>query len=182
MQAEEQHPRNITRVDNEAIKVLKTDPMYTKPEPVVGNVLGVEVSDEFHFRVELSLVGLHRSNQAGIDTHKVNGVLVAISIVASGGYPDELSSSDELIYTGSGGMANSKKDAKDQNLKRGNLGLKNCIETKAPVRVIHGFKGQSRGEVSHSEGKQVSTFTYDGLHNVVDCWQEGMKGSMVLQV
>jgi [histone H3]-lysine9 N-trimethyltransferase EHMT len=150
MQTEEQHSRNIRRIDNEAIKVLKTDPMYTKPEPVVGNVPGVEIGDEFHFRMELSLVGLHRPNQVGIDTHEVNCVLVAISIVASRGYPDELSSSDELIYTGSGGMANSKKDAEDQKLKRGNLGLKNCIETKTPVRVIHGFKGQSRGEVSHS--------------------------------
>jgi [histone H3]-lysine9 N-trimethyltransferase EHMT len=181
MQAEEQHIRKITRIDLEAINVLKKNPMYTKLGPVVGNVPGVEVGDEFHFRVELSLVGLHRPYQAGIDTSKVNGVLVAISIVASGGYPDELSSSDELIYTGSGGKAAGKKEAEDQKLERGNLALKSCIETKTPVRVIHGFKGQSRGEVSHSKGKQISTFTYDGLYNVVEYWQESLNGSIVFK-
>ncbi|KAK3129913.1 hypothetical protein QOZ80_6BG0486500 [Eleusine coracana subsp. coracana] len=181
MQAEEQHVRNVGRIDLEAINMLKKDPKYTKPEAIVGNVPGVEVGDEFHFRVELSLVGLHRPYQGGIDTNKVNGVLVAISIVASGGYPDELSNSDELIYTGSGGKASGTKEAEDQKLQRGNLALKNCIETKTPVRVIHGFKGQSRGEVAHSKGKQVSTFTYDGLYNVVEYWQEGPKGSMVFK-
>ncbi|RLN33116.1 uncharacterized protein C2845_PM03G32740 [Panicum miliaceum] len=98
----EQGNRDLGRVDLEAIKALKKDPIYNKPEATVGNIPGVEVGDEFHFRVELSMVGLHRPYQGGIDTTKVNGVPIAISIVASGGYPDELSSSDELIYTGSG--------------------------------------------------------------------------------
>ncbi|KAL6599310.1 hypothetical protein ACP70R_045804 [Stipagrostis hirtigluma subsp. patula] len=181
MQVEEQHSRNIGRIDLEAVNAIKKDPTFTKPGPTVGNIPGVEVGDEFHFRVELSIVGLHRPYQAGIDTAKVNGVPVAISIVASGGYPDELSSSNELIYTGSGGKAVGKKEAEDQKLERGNLALKNCIDTKTPVRVIHGFKGQSRGEVAHSKGKQTSTFTYDGLYMVVDCWQEGPKGSMVFK-
>jgi euchromatic histone-lysine N-methyltransferase len=41
--------------------------------------------------------------------------------------------------------------------------------------VIHGFEGESRIEV----GMQTSTFTYDGLYEVVECWQEGPKGEMV---
>jgi len=45
--------------------------------------------------------------------------------------------------------------------------------------VTHGFKGQSKGEAGHSKSKQVSTYTYDGLYVVVDCWKEGEKGSMV---
>ncbi|KAG2568103.1 uncharacterized protein LOC120683361 [Panicum virgatum] len=181
MQAEEQGIRSIARIDLEAMNALKKDPIYRKLGAIVGNVPGVEIGDEFHFRVELSMVGLHRPNQAGIDTSKVNGVLVATSIVASGGYPDELSSSDELIYTGSGGKAGGNKDADDQKLERGNLALKNCIETKTPVRVIHGFKGQSKSKFGPSRAKQTSTFIYDGLYEVVECWKEGPKGEMVFK-
>ncbi|WVZ64727.1 hypothetical protein U9M48_014204, partial [Paspalum notatum var. saurae] len=183
MQVEEQGARKVGngRVDLEAAKALKNDPIYKNLGAVVGNIPGVEVGDEFHFRVELHIVGLHRSLQAGIDTSKVNGVLVATSIVASGGYPDELSSSNELIYTGSGGKAGGNKEGGDQKLERGNLALKNCIKTKTPVRVIHGFKGQNRSEVGHSKGKQTSTFTYDGLYEVVECWQEGPIGERVFK-
>ncbi|OEL20020.1 Histone-lysine N-methyltransferase, H3 lysine-9 specific SUVH5 [Dichanthelium oligosanthes] len=177
----EQGNHNFGRVDQEAIKALKKDSIYNKPGAMVGNIPGVEVGDEFHFRVELSMVGLHRPPQGGIDTSKVNGVSVAISVVASGGYPDELSSSHELIYTGSGGKASGNKQGDDQKLERGNLALKNCIDTKTPVRVIHGFKGQSRSEVGHSKGKQTRTFIYDGLYQVVECWQEGPKGEMVFK-
>lgn len=180
-QVEEQGKRKVGRIDLEAAKALKNDPIYKKIGAVVGNIPGVEVGDEFHFRVELSIVGLHRPFQGGIDDAKVNGVLVALSIVASGGYPDELSSSGELIYTGSGGKAGGNKGRDDQKLARGNLALKNCIKTKSPVRVIHGFKGQSRSEVGHSKGKQTSTFTYDGLYEVLECWQEGPKGEMVFK-
>ncbi|KAF7058707.1 hypothetical protein CFC21_065708 [Triticum aestivum] len=181
MQAEEQQLRNFGRIDLEAIEVLKKYDGYSKPDAIVGDVPGVVVGDEFHFRVELSIVGLHRIYQGGIDSAIVDGTRIAISIVASGGYPDELSSSDELIYTGSGGKATGKKDAEDQKLKGGNLALKNCIKTKTPVRVIHGFKGQSRSEVGQSKSKQISTYTYDGLYVVVDCWQEGASGSMVFK-
>lgn len=178
VQVEEQHKGNIGRIDIEAGKALKQNG-FIKPGPIVGNVAGVEVGDEFNFRIELSFVGLHRPYQGGIDSTKVNGILVAISIVASGGYHDELSSSDELIYTGSGGKAIGNKAAGDQKLERGNLALKNSIETKTPVRVIHGFKGHSKGEASHSKSKQISTYIYDGLYMVVDYWKEGPEGSMV---
>ncbi|RCV34986.1 hypothetical protein SETIT_7G202500v2 [Setaria italica] len=168
MQVEEQGIRNVGRVDFEASKVLKNDPIYKKLGSIVGNIPGVEIGDEFHFRVELSIVGLHRPNQAGIDTAKVNSVPVAITIKL-----------DELIYTGFGGKAGGNKEADDQKLERGNLALKNCIEAKTPVRVIHGFKGQSK--VGQSRGKQTSTFVYDGLYEVVECWKEGPKGEMVFK-
>ncbi|CAM0149896.1 unnamed protein product [Urochloa decumbens] len=177
----EQGNCNIGQVHIEAIKAVQQNPIYKKPGAMVGSIPGVEVGAEFHFRVELSLVGLHRQYQGGIDTAKVNGVLVAISIVASGGYPDDLSSSDELIYTGSGGKAGGNKEGEDQKLERGNLALKNCIDTKTPVRVIHGFKGQNRSEVGHSKAKQTSTFVYDGLYEVMECWQEGPKSEMVFK-
>ncbi|EEC83536.1 hypothetical protein OsI_29146 [Oryza sativa Indica Group] len=171
----------VLRADLEADKIVRKLPSFIKPRPIVGNVRGVEVGDEFLYRVELALVGLHRPYQGGIDTTDHNGVLVAISIVASGGYPDRLSSSGELIYTGSGGQPAGKKKGEDQKLERGNLALKNCIKTKTPVRVIHGFKGQNGKDDSYSRAKQISAFTYDGLYRVVDFWREGLKGSMVFK-
>ena len=127
----------------------------------MGQVPGVEVGDEFIYRVQLAIVGLHRHYQGGIDTttHR-NGERIAISIVASGGYPDELPCSGELIYTGSGGKPARKNYVEDQKLEGGNLALKNCIKTKTPVRVIYGFKRQNAEGVSHSRAKQISTFTY----------------------
>ncbi|PUZ51343.1 hypothetical protein GQ55_6G176500 [Panicum hallii var. hallii] len=182
VQVVEQSSLKISRIDLAADKVIKKSPGFTQHEPVIGNVPGVEVGDEFLYRVELALVGLHRPYQGGIDTTRdENGVLVAISIVASGCYPDELSSSGELVYTGSGGKYAGKKTDENQQLKRGNLALKNCIQMETPVRVIHGFKGLSREEGSHSRAKRPSAFTYDGLYHVLDCWREGQAGSKVFK-
>uniref|UniRef100_A0A0E0LUP2 Histone-lysine N-methyltransferase n=1 Tax=Oryza punctata TaxID=4537 RepID=A0A0E0LUP2_ORYPU len=181
LHAVEQGSLKVRRVDLAADKIIRKFPGFTKPGPTVGNVSGVEVGDEFLYRVELALVGLHRPYQGGIDTTNHNGVLVALSIICSGGYPDELSSSGELIYTGSGGKPAGKKKDEDQKLERGNLALKNCIETQTPVRVIHGFKGQNREDNSHSRAKQIPTFTYDGLYLVVHYWTEGLKGSRIFK-
>ncbi|GJN18249.1 hypothetical protein PR202_gb05390 [Eleusine coracana subsp. coracana] len=172
--------KNLNKI-HEVVKAIKRNPIYTKLGPIIGSIPGVEIGDEFYSRAEMSIVGLHRPYQAGIDSSKVSGVVVAISIVASGGYPDKFTSSDELIYTGSGGKATNKKEAGDQRLERGNLALKNCIEMKSLVRVIHGFKGQRRDEASHSKVKRTRLFIYDGLYTVTDCWQEGPKGSMVFK-
>uniref|UniRef100_A0A0D9X7N0 YDG domain-containing protein n=1 Tax=Leersia perrieri TaxID=77586 RepID=A0A0D9X7N0_9ORYZ len=177
VQAVEQGSLKVRRVDLEADKIIRKLPGFTKPVPIVGDIPGVEVGDEFLYRVELAIVGLHRPYQGGIDTTDHHGELVAISIVASGGYPDELSSSGELIYTGSGGKLAGKEKDEDQKLERGNLALENCIKTRTPVRVIHGFKSQSREDDSHSRARQISTFTYDGLYLVVGCWREGLPGS-----
>ncbi|TVU21292.1 hypothetical protein EJB05_30919, partial [Eragrostis curvula] len=167
---------------NNVVKALKEHPIYTKLGPFIGNVPGVEIGDEFHYRAEMSIVGLHRPFVSGIGTYKLNGVPIAVCIVASGGYPNEVSSSDELIYTGSGGNFDGKKKKdEDQKLKRGNLALKNCMETKTPVRVIHGFKGLNSGEYSQTKGKNISMFTYDGLYTVVDFWPERPKGSMIFK-
>lgn len=182
VQAVEQRSLNVRRIDLAADKLIRKLPGFMKHGPIVGEVPGVEIGDEFLYRVELAIVGLHRPYQGGIDTTKdITDILVAISIVASGGYPDKLSSSGEVIYTGSGGKPAGKKESEDQKLERGNLALKNCIKTKTPVRVIHGFKGQNKEECSHSKAREVSTFTYDGLYHVVDCWQEGLPGSRVFK-
>ncbi|KAL6598510.1 hypothetical protein ACP70R_046209 [Stipagrostis hirtigluma subsp. patula] len=182
VQAVEKHSLKVRRIDLAADKLIRNLPGFTKQGPIVGEVPGVEVGDEFLYRVQLAIVGLHRPYQGGIDTTRdKNDMLIAISVVASGGYPDELSHSGELIYTGSGGKPARSKVDEDQKLEGGNLGLRNCIKTKSPVRVIHGFKGQNREECSHSRAKQISTFTYDGLYHVVHCWREGRPGSKVFK-
>ncbi|KAG0486817.1 hypothetical protein HPP92_008912 [Vanilla planifolia] len=161
----------INRIDLQASTILKDNgECVNNSEPIIGHVPGVEIGDEFHYRVELSIVGLHRPFQAGIDFNKKNGMLVATSIVASGGYQDDVDSSDILIYSGSGGnsAAGGDKVPGDQKLERGNLALKNCIDTQTPVRVIHGFKEK----VGDAQGKLVSTFTYDGLYYVETYWLE----------
>ncbi|XP_042488330.1 histone-lysine N-methyltransferase, H3 lysine-9 specific SUVH5-like [Macadamia integrifolia] len=64
-------------------------------------------------------------------------------LVASGGYPNDMDSSDVLIHSGQGGkpMGGEKhKQAEDQKLEHGNLALKNGMDAGSPVRVIHGFK------------------------------------------
>nr|TKW10132.1 hypothetical protein SEVIR_6G142200v2 [Setaria viridis] len=176
VQSAEQRSLKVRRIDLAADKLMRKLPGFTKLGPIVGTVPGVEIGDEFLYRVQLALVGLHRPYQGGIDTTRDDhGVLIAISVVASGGYPDELSCPGELIYTGSG------KDGCDQKLEHGNLALRNCVERKVPVRVIQGFKGLNREGGSHSRAKEITTFTYDGLYRVVDCWKEGRPGSKVFK-
>jgi hypothetical protein len=182
IQAMKEQPLKLHRIDLAAADLIKKMPGFTQPGPIVGNVLGIEVGDEFLYRVELNIVGLHRPYQGGIDTTRDKyNVLIAISIVASGGYPDQLSRLGELVYTGSGGKISGNKGEGDQKLERGNLALKNCIRTKSPVRVIHTFKCLDREEGNHSMAKETTIFTYDGLYNVVDCWSEGQPGSKVFK-
>ena len=131
----------------------------------MGAVPGVEVGDQFHYRIELCIVGLHRQGQAGIDFLKEENVIVATSVVASGGYEDDLDSGDVLIYTGQGGnnYSGNKKQTEDQKLERGNLALKNSINWKIPVRVLRGFRQNNTA----NHGKKKSTvnvlYRYDGL-------------------
>jgi euchromatic histone-lysine N-methyltransferase len=174
----EQGSLKVSRIDITADKVIRNLPGFPQHNPMIGNVPGVEIGDTFVFRVELAHVGLHGPLRGGIGTTRDgSGVLVAVSIVASGRYPDELSSSGELVYTGSGGKLAGKKDDENQKLERGNLGLKNCIETRTPVRVIYGLK--SRGKGSHPRPKGASSFIYDGLYHVVGCLKEGQAGAKV---
>lgn len=132
----------------------------------IGSVPGVEVGDEFQYRVELALVGIHRLYQAGIDYTKHGKMIIATSIVASGVYADDLDNPDVLTYSGQGGIVTGKdKQPEDQKLERGNLALKNSITTRNPVRVVRGFK-ETKTSKADSKAKVVPTYTYDGLYTV----------------
>ncbi|ONK59326.1 uncharacterized protein A4U43_C08F5290 [Asparagus officinalis] len=166
---------NSRRIDLRAASMLKESNQWVnRGEPIIGSVPGVEVGDEFHYRVELSIIGIHRPFQGGIDYKRKNGVFLATSIVASGGYPDDIDSSDVLIYSGSGGNATGGGDKQigDQKLERGNLALKNSIDARNPVRVVYGSKELIKGESRDGRPKLVSTFTYDGLYIVEKYWPE----------
>jgi SAD/SRA domain/SET domain/Pre-SET motif len=157
-------PKGSNRIDLKAADIVKKSSEYIGlGNPAVGHLHGVEVGDEFRYRVELHLVGLHRPLQSGIDWTKINGVPVAISIVASGGYSDGMEGSDVLNYTGSGGKPTGRKGQRtkpeDQKLEKGNLALKNSMDMKTPVRVIHGLNTSDTNKV-------VMTFIYDGLYMV----------------
>ncbi|XP_039033121.1 histone-lysine N-methyltransferase, H3 lysine-9 specific SUVH1-like [Hibiscus syriacus] len=126
----------------------------------IGFVPGVEIGDIFFFRLELCLVGLHAQCMAGIDPMPMKGDLegerVAVSIVSSGGYDDDVEDTDVLVYTGHGGNASGDKEASDQKLVRGNLALEKNLHRANEVRVIRGFQ-----DTSHQTSK---VYVYDGLY------------------
>ncbi|KAJ9147643.1 hypothetical protein P3X46_029779 [Hevea brasiliensis] len=176
---EEAKLKNVKRPDLVAATVPKRKGKYVNTnKKIIGSVPGVEVGDEFQYRVELNIIGLHRPTQGGIDFVKEGKTVLATSIVASGGYDDDLDDSDVLIYTGSGGnMKDGDKGPEDQKLKRGNLALKISMDAQNPVRVI---RGDTR--VSESSSARNRTYVYDGLYLVKKCWQEmGPHGKLVFK-
>lgn len=145
-----------------------------------GPVPGVEVGDEFQYRVELALVGIHRPFQGGIDYIKQGKNLFAVSVVASGGYDNEIDKPNTLMYSGAGGVLKDKS-LENQKLEKGNLALKNNIDLKYPVRVVRGYKVKL-AESSDAKSKMATTYIYDGLYTVDSYKQEpGPKGNMVFK-
>lgn len=163
------------RIDIQAAKILKDKGKNVNVgKQIIGPVPGVEVGDEFQYRVELNIIGLHRQTQGGIDYVRHNGKILCTSIVASGGYDDVLDNSDILTYTGQGGnVMKCKKEPEDQKLERGNLSLVNSLHEKNPVRVI-------RGESKGTDAARI--YVYDGLYLVEKYWQDvGTHGKLVFK-
>lgn len=169
---------SIKRIDCLAARILKEKNKHVNVgKQLMGCVPGVEVGDEFQYRIELNIIGLHRPTQGGIDYLKQNGEILATSIVASGGYDDNLDSSDVLTYTGQGGLKAGSKEAEDQKLERGNLALMNSIHAKNPVRVIRGETLDTRkakgSDTRKAKGSDYARkYVYDGLYMVERYWQE----------
>ncbi|KAL7594751.1 hypothetical protein Lser_V15G30647 [Lactuca serriola] len=178
---ESKHVLTGKRVDLTAKSILeKQGKIPDRGKKTYGSIPGIEVGDEFQYRVELALVGLHWLLQGGIDyiRHGNTKTPVAVSVVASGGYDNELNKPECLIYSGSGGIGKDKQIL-DQKLERGNIALKNNINLKIPVRVIRGYKGKSTEPSSKS---LTTTYIYDGLYTVEKYWQEkGPHGNLVFK-
>ncbi|KAL1371111.1 hypothetical protein HN51_001335 [Arachis hypogaea] len=159
-------------VDLRAAEILMGKGKYLNTNRILGSVPGVEVGDEFQYRVELAMVGLHQRIQSDIDYVKHNGKTLAMSVITLGGYEDELDDSNVLIYTSLVGN-NTDKEVEDQKLEQCNRALRNSIEEKNPVRVIRAT------ESMHGKDKK---YVYDGQYVVENCWQdEGLHGSPVLR-
>ncbi|OAY64701.1 Histone-lysine N-methyltransferase, H3 lysine-9 specific SUVH4 [Ananas comosus] len=101
---------------------------------------------------------------------------LATCVVLSGMYEDDLDNCEEIVYTGQGGhdLLGNKKQIGDQKMERGNLALKNNMDSDAPVRVVRGhvLKSSYCGRV----------YTYDGLYKVIKYWPDkGVSGFTVFK-
>ncbi|CAA0841721.1 Histone-lysine N-methyltransferase- H3 lysine-9 specific SUVH5 [Striga hermonthica] len=144
----------------EAADRLKREGKYLLHEKPFGHIPGVEIGDEFRFRSQLAVIGLHRQLIGGIDHVTVDGKKYAVSVVDSGRYDNTSKTPDVLVYTGQGGNPKIVDNSSDQKLERGNLALMNSMSARYPVRVTH--KRKSR------EGPYV----YEGLYTINNVWQE----------
>ncbi|XP_019430840.1 PREDICTED: histone-lysine N-methyltransferase, H3 lysine-9 specific SUVH4 [Lupinus angustifolius] len=170
------------RPDLKAITKMIQNNEILNPEKKVGTISGIEVGHQFYSRAEMVVVGFHSHWLNGIDfmgqsyakVHKNYEYPVAVAIVLSGMYEDDLDNAEDVVYTGQGGhnLIGDKRQIRDQKLERGNLALKNCVEQCVPVRVVRGHESSS----SYT-GK---IYTYDGLYKVVNYWAEkGISGFIV---
>ncbi|KAK4558295.1 hypothetical protein RGQ29_007868 [Quercus rubra] len=178
------HAKRCTRrPDLKAISELLNSKknLYSKK---IGHLPGINVGHQFSSRAAMVAVGLHGQCLRGIDytgeSSKVEEfrsqkitlpviqpkkreimLPVAVSIVLSGQYEDDVDKSEEVEYTGEGGndLLGNKCQVKDQVMCRGNLALKNNIDQGLPVRVIRGHK-------CGVGGHQRKIYTYDGLYKV----------------
>ncbi|XWS30575.1 hypothetical protein CRYUN_Cryun24cG0130700 [Craigia yunnanensis] len=173
------------RPDLKAISKMMEKNEVLYPEKRIGCLPGIDVGHRFYSRAEMVAVGFHSHWLNGIDymgqsyrkgeyEHYI--FPLAVAIVLSGMYEDDLDNAEDVVYTGQGGhdLTGNKRQIRDQVLERGNLALKNCVDLGVPVRVIRGHESTS----SYS-GK---VYTYDGLYKVVQYWAEkGLSGFTVFK-
>ncbi|XP_030484065.2 histone-lysine N-methyltransferase, H3 lysine-9 specific SUVH4 isoform X2 [Cannabis sativa] len=173
------------RPDLKAISKMIETKTVLFPDKRIGNIPGIDVGHQFYSRAEMVVVGFHSHWLNGIDymgqayskgEYSTYTFPIAVAIVLSGMYEDDLDNADDVIYTGQGGhnLTGDKRQIKDQVLERGNLALKNCVDQGVPVRVVRGHESRSSycGKV----------YTYDGLYKVVQYWAEkGISGFTVFK-
>ncbi|GAV87722.1 SET domain-containing protein/YDG_SRA domain-containing protein/Pre-SET domain-containing protein [Cephalotus follicularis] len=171
-------PGVTRRPDLKAGTSLMNKGIRTNVKKRVGAVPGVEVGDIFFFRMEMCLVGLHAPSMAGIDYMTIrisqDEEPIAVSIVSSGGYEDNVEEGDVLIYSGQGGVNRKDKEVMDQKLERGNLALEKSLHRNNEVRVIRGMK-----DLANPNSK---VYIYDGLYKIQESWVEkGKSGFSVFK-
>ncbi|RWR96263.1 histone-lysine N-methyltransferase, H3 lysine-9 specific SUVH4 isoform X2 [Cinnamomum micranthum f. kanehirae] len=178
--------RSAKRPDLKAISKMMETRSVLYPTKQLGPLPGIDVGHQFFSRAEMVALGFHSHWLNGIDfmgggyskmeEYKDYTFPVAVSIVMSGMYEDDLDNSEDIVYTGQGGhnLLGDKRQIKDQVMERGNLALKNNMVQSLPVRVIRGHES-----VNSYCGK---VYTYDGLYKVVKYWAElGVSGFTVFK-
>ncbi|KAJ2702823.1 hypothetical protein FB645_004132 [Coemansia sp. IMI 203386] len=164
------------------------------PKNHVGAIPGVRVGQSWRFRIHVSEAGVHRPPVGGIAGSSTSP---AVSIVLSGGYPEDEDHGDWFYYTGSGGydLSGNKRQAKqqafDQELTRQNKSL--ALACAAPIDEIKGSEAEDWTQSSpirvcrsykaakmHPEYAPAEGVRYDGLYKVVSYWrQKGVSGFYV---
>ncbi|MFD9962615.1 YDG/SRA domain-containing protein [Amycolatopsis sp. NPDC058986] len=136
-----------------------------------GELPNVPPGTVFSSRKAAAASGVHRALIAGIVGTRALG---AESIVASGGYEDDVDYGTVIIYTGHGGQDASGKQVKDQTFdSSGNAALQTSMIKGAAVRVI-------RGSDPDSPHAPDEGYRYDGLFRVEDAVREkGRRGYLV---
>uniref|UniRef100_A0A7I4F1F0 Uncharacterized protein n=1 Tax=Physcomitrium patens TaxID=3218 RepID=A0A7I4F1F0_PHYPA len=175
--------RPSKRPDLKAVSKMIELKATLNSEKQVGAIPGVSVGQQFLSRAEMVIIGLHSHWLNGIDYIGVaKGRMpdvelpIAVSIVMSGGYEDDVDNSEDMVYTGQGGndLLSTRRQIKDQKMEKGNLALKNSMKCRLPVRVIRGHADK----MSYT-GK---VYTYDGLYEVYGHWAEkGISGFTVFK-
>lgn len=162
---EEMNPKQVkSRADLLAGSLMKDKGLTpNRGEKTKGTIPGIEVGDQFCFRMEISCLGMHGPIQGGIDYLTVKesewNVPVAIDIISIVGQDSDNDDSGEmLVYAGQGGRSADNKQTDDQKLERGNLAMDGSKLHNVPVRVIRGIK-----DPTSPSGK---LYTYDGLYLV----------------
>lgn len=158
----------------EAAMLMRRKHQWENSYKRVGHVLGIEVGDQFQYRTELNVIGLHRQFSSGIDYMGKGRNSLATSIVVTNRYANARKSSGSLVYIGHGGNPNVSSNVvpHDQKLEGGNLALKNSMEAKIPVRVILKVCRKSDGMGTCSSSSSNCSFIYDGLYLVEKMTQE----------
>ncbi|MCM8568906.1 YDG/SRA domain-containing protein [Gramella jeungdoensis] len=125
---------------------------------IFGNPYDIKEGTIYNNRYELIEAGLHRSTVRGIDGNASDG---AAAIVMSGGYEDDYDLGEEILYTGEGGNdpSSGKQVAHQSWNSPGNAGLLKSMKAQYPIRVIRGWKHNSK--FSPKEG-----YKFDGLFYV----------------
>ncbi|KAK4803842.1 hypothetical protein SAY86_003659 [Trapa natans] len=179
---EEDKKQLAKRPDLKAITKMRETKTILNPKRRVGDIPGIKVGHQFYSRAEMVVVGFHNHWLNGIDymgcayqaDYPKYSFPLAVGIVLSGMYEDDLDNADEIVYTGQGGqnLIGDKRQIQDQKLERGNLALKNCTVHGVPVRVVRGH------ECVNSYTGRI--YTYDGLYKVVKYWADkGISGFTV---
>ncbi|GMN57388.1 hypothetical protein TIFTF001_026500 [Ficus carica] len=179
----------VVELDKKSSKASKSKMIENKENLYsvkrIGNIPGIDVGHQFYSRAEMVVVGFHSHWLNGIDYMGQNyskgeyskyTFPLAVAIVLSGMYEDDLDNAEDVVYTGQGGhnLTGDKRQIRDQVMERGNLALKNCVDQGVHVRVVRGHDSPNSycGRV----------YTYDGLYKVVQYWAEkGISGFTVFK-
>jgi putative restriction endonuclease len=132
---------------------------------IFGEIFGIKEGHWFEGRKEMMPTSFHRRWGSGFDGNSNEGTS-AIVLSGGGGYDDK-DEGDEIIYTGAGGNGTKPgKQTTDQTWENpGNAGLLKSMNEGLPVRVIRGYKNESKFSPK-------SGYSYAGLYSVVDAWEE----------